>query len=574
MKRSSSTLAKLLAALVATLIAVAAGELIVRGSGAAPEVKPIWVSDEAFAYQRSQNPVLSFELKPDYRNDSPDLFQSYESTNSHGQRDVERSIERAAGVRRVLLVGDSVVEVLNFGVSGYCTRAEVELLESKGLEFDPDDVVLLFVENDFNNFNAEAFQLGEVGSRPVIVKRLFLVSHAFRLAALRFNLWGFAAEQDPMRWNRDAVGDNNVVEGLIRFRDLARVHGFNPLVAIWPRFDDSEIVDLPAMPGDPGSLVVERLTASLGLPSLRLSDAYRRSLAGEEGSNPRLAYTIGDGMHPSVAGCAVAASALVEALGDAEREVGEGTPDEATVEAALALGQAAEPNYARVFTRLGNLAREEGRSQEAEKQYLRALEEDPGSTDALINLGNLKRDAGDDATAEDLWRRALQLDPGRGDARFNVATMLHEQGRVEQAEAEYRRLLLDGPSAAEVHNNLGRLLEESERWDDAIREYTLAVELDGGLVQAWINLGIALASRGRLDDARIALSSAIERDPDRVGARINLAEVLARQGNGQAAAAELLSAHELAQSSGNVDLAERIEQRLARLERRAGGGGR
>ena len=49
--------------------------------------------------------------------------------------------------------------MLNFGVSGYCTRAEIELLETKGLAFDPDVVVVVFVENDFDNFNTQLTDL-------------------------------------------------------------------------------------------------------------------------------------------------------------------------------------------------------------------------------------------------------------------------------------------------------------------------------------------------------------------------------------------------------------------------------
>ena len=45
--------------------------------------------------------------------------------------------------------GDGQTEVLNFGVSGYCTLAEVELLEVKGIQFQPDLVVLVFVEKRF-----------------------------------------------------------------------------------------------------------------------------------------------------------------------------------------------------------------------------------------------------------------------------------------------------------------------------------------------------------------------------------------------------------------------------------------
>ena len=55
-----------------------------------------------------------------------------------------------------------------------------------------------------------------------------------------------------------------MVEGLRRLRALAERDGFRPLIAIWPRFEDDRIVDLPAMPGDPGTLVVERLAAMVG----------------------------------------------------------------------------------------------------------------------------------------------------------------------------------------------------------------------------------------------------------------------------------------------------------------------
>jgi hypothetical protein len=184
-------------AVCATLLALLAAEAIVRVLGLAPGIKPIRLSSYDCFYKRSTNPILGFELKANCHSDDPDFIQSYERTNSHGQRDKQRTLQKPDGVRRVLLLGDSVVEgyglresetmsrqledlypdgsteVLNFGVSAYCTRAEVELLEVKGLRFDPDVVILVFVENDFDNFNREAFPLGGTIDRPPVVKTLF-----------------------------------------------------------------------------------------------------------------------------------------------------------------------------------------------------------------------------------------------------------------------------------------------------------------------------------------------------------------------------------------------------------------
>ncbi len=330
-------------AIGSVVLALLFGEVLIRCLGRAPELKSIQLASEKCAYKRSTNPLLGFELKANYRNDSPDLIQSYERTNSHGQRDKERTPRKPPDVRRVLLLGDSVVEgyglreqetisrqlenlypdgsteVLNFGVSAYCTRAEIELLEVKGLKFEPDVVILVFVENDFDNFNREAFPLGGTISRPAIAERLFVRSHLFRLACVRWDLFHFGAERDPLQWNQDAIGDNNVVDGLQRFRQLADSHGFRPLIAIWPRFFDDRIDDVPKMPDDDNQLVIEQLAAIHGIPAIRLSEFFKQHRAALSGDvNPRLRYTSGDQLHPSAEGCQVAAEALKRVLDELE----------------------------------------------------------------------------------------------------------------------------------------------------------------------------------------------------------------------------------------------------------------
>lgn len=100
--------------------------------------------------------------------------RQYVEINSHGYRDLERSLEKESGTIRIAILGDSFVEafqvpleatftrvlerrfnaecgsavrsfeVLNFGVSGFGTGQELATLRRRVLPFEPDLVLLYF----------------------------------------------------------------------------------------------------------------------------------------------------------------------------------------------------------------------------------------------------------------------------------------------------------------------------------------------------------------------------------------------------------------------------------------------
>jgi Flp pilus assembly protein TadD/lysophospholipase L1-like esterase len=549
-------LAKPAVAVCATLLALLAAEAFVRILRLAPGIKPIQLSSYDCIYKRSKNPILGFELKANCRSDNPDFIQTYERTNSHGQRDRERTLRKPNGVRRVLLLGDSVVEgyglresetisrrledlypdgsteVLNFGVSAYCTRAEVELLEVKGLRFEPDVVVLVFVENDFDNFNREAFPLGGTIHRPAIVNALFRRSHLFRLASIRLNLFHFGAEADPVRWNRDAIGDNNVAEGLRRCRQLADRHGFQPLVVIWPRFLDDRIEDICFMPRGGEQLVVEHLAAMHDVPSVRLSEFFRQHLSGSAGAvNPRLCYSSGDELHPSPEACRVAAEALNQILADlnagrvqSAREIPRSAQSDAeAVAAARALGQD-RPNYARVHNRMGTEHLKAGKLAEAMAEFQQALEADPTYAGAHNNLGvTYERLGREEAQAQ--FERAIQLRPDFTHAHFNLARILMNKGRGAAAVAELQHTIQIDPNHVGALNMLGMALGRQKKFAEAQSHLERAIHLEPDHAEARNNLGVVYAAQGRLREAVAQFEAALRVDPDDPEIRENLKRV-------------------------------------------------
>lgn len=557
-----STLAKMAVAVCATLLALGAAETLVRVLELAPGLKPIQLSEPDCVYKRSTNPILGFELKADTRSDHPDFISTYERTNSHGQRDRERPVQKPDGVKRIMLLGDSVVEgyglreddtlssqlehlyadgsteVLNFGVSAYCTRAEIELLKVKGLQFDPDVVVLVFVENDFDNFNREAFPLGNTMNRPTLVKALFQRSHLFRLTCVQLNLFHFRADTDPVRWNQEAMGDNNVAEGLQQFRMLADRHGFAPLVAIWPRFLEDRITDVCFMPQDSDTLVVEHLAAMHQLPSVRLSDFFRQRLAtSSQPVNPRLRYSSGDELHPSPEGSRAAAEAIKQILEKSKidptlltRKITRSVhSDTEAVAAAKTLGQA-QPNYARVHNRVGTQYLKAGELAKAVAQFKQALKADPRHAGAHNNLGVAYERLGQKG-AQSQFEQAIRLQPNFTQALFNLARTLMRTGHVADAIAALQRTIQIDPDHVGALNMLGTAFGKQQRFTEAQSVLERAVRLDPNHAEAHSNLGAAYAGQGLLPQAVAQFEAALTLDPEDPEARENLKRVKAAMAN-------------------------------------------
>ncbi len=191
--------------------------------------------------------------------------------NSRGYRDLERTIARPAGVRRVVCLGDSFTwgvgvlfddawpqrlerllardrgeswEAVNLGERGLNSVQEAAKLASEGFAYQPDVVVVGYVLNDSEDENAAearraADWIEERRSSPPPASRLFDHSALVRLVRTRISATLENRRRADGFRSMYAEGYPGWVAGRGALRAMAglcRAHGVPLVVAIFPLF--------------------------------------------------------------------------------------------------------------------------------------------------------------------------------------------------------------------------------------------------------------------------------------------------------------------------------------------------
>ncbi len=283
------------------------------------------------------DPVLNWRFVPHSVVKDGGVLYTY---NSEGFRDLERRTEKAPGITRVLVVGDSVTEgsgvkfedlfavqlqnqlgggyeVINLAMSGLNTPQEVHLLEVAGLQYKPDVVVLNFVLNDcdfFSEFHASKRFLeekdGKIGLLGDIkvdprTKRLIKSSALIYFVKGRVeHLLGLVAGKEESNYYLDLWNQpdchKRIAEGFERLGELRSRNSFKVQVLIWPL-----LVDYKKYAFSQAHQKVKDEAERRGFEVLDLRDAF--------GVFPyrHLQVTAEDNVHPNELGHRVAVDAYV-----------------------------------------------------------------------------------------------------------------------------------------------------------------------------------------------------------------------------------------------------------------------
>jgi tetratricopeptide (TPR) repeat protein len=176
---------------------------------------------------------------------------------------------------------------------------------------------------------------------------------------------------------------------------------------------------------------------------------------------------------------------------------------------------------------LGVLNQQRGKPGEAYRLIASALKVQPNSPDALANLAmalsSLKRH--DEALKS--VDKALTISPGHGDALNNRGNILLELKRPADAIAAFDAVLAKAPRHLQACINRGNALTELGRAAEALADYDLALGIAPGHPLALYNRGNALRLLGRYQEAIAAYDGAVAAMPQHLNAWLNRGQSLA-----------------------------------------------
>jgi hypothetical protein len=263
--------------------------------------------------------------------------------NSVGFRDSEHAIAKPAETIRILGLGDSYlwgqgvraedvvlarlgrelgglvegrrVETINAGFSGANTVFERDLLKARGLDYDPDLVIVHFVLNDVED------DVDRPGPRIEFFDNYTTLYLSPDAPSAWSHLWGWARQRCLVSWRarryvshcvatfrEDSPGWVHCREALLDIRTTCRRRHIGLLVVVFPFFHELD----GAYPFQVVHDAVRGFCEGHGIPVLDLREAYRGYRGPELWVHPT-------DQHPNELAHAIAARALAQRLrGDPE----------------------------------------------------------------------------------------------------------------------------------------------------------------------------------------------------------------------------------------------------------------
>ncbi len=181
--------------------------------------------------------------------------------------------------------------------------------------------------------------------------------------------------------------------------------------------------------------------------------------------------------------------------------------------------------YADIFNKLGLIANQRGRLEDAARYFRKAINLNPQYTEASLNLIVTYNDMGKFEDARQVFSKATTvarsgettIDPYIMGKLANEHSKLGDQYRIlglqKEALEEYNKALALKPGLVDVITKIGAIKMEEGLLDEAVNLFLMAKDKNPKYIPVFINLGITYYKKGLLDKALKEWGKAKEIDP-------------------------------------------------------------
>jgi protein O-mannosyl-transferase len=176
---------------------------------------------------------------------------------------------------------------------------------------------------------------------------------------------------------------------------------------------------------------------------------------------------------------------------------------------------------------------------------------DPSFALARLNLGELYSKNGKIENAIIEWEAAVKVDPSLLPAYFNLGTAYMMEGKLDSAENAFEHCLKLNSKYEPALFNLAKFYQIKEKWDKSTQYFKAFLKVTGPRPAAYAQIGFNLIKQFDWENAQVFLKKSVSLQPDNVNARISLAKALANLGQKEKALEHLraISSPSLIQSA-------------------------
>jgi tetratricopeptide (TPR) repeat protein len=178
---------------------------------------------------------------------------------------------------------------------------------------------------------------------------------------------------------------------------------------------------------------------------------------------------------------------------------------------------------------IGNLLIIQGRIDDAEESYSRALALQKNFAPALNGLGQIRENEQKIGEAAACFKQALRANPDDPQTEFLLGFLEQSRGNPKQASLYYQNAARLQPQG--LADYFSQAVDSSALGfrDRAIAAFGTVLQLDPACWQAHYLLGLEWLAGGKFEEAQAQFSAAVRYRPDFAPAHLNLGILLAKQ---------------------------------------------